>query len=99
MTSTATLEHTQLKPASGPHFDDLLRTREMDVAIIGLGYIGLPLAVAFAHEGFRVLGIDIDSARVEELTRHQTTVDDVPASEIATALASHHLKFESTYHA
>lgn len=98
MTITATLEHAQLKPASGPHFDDLLRTREMDVAIIGLGYIGLPLAVAFAQEGFRVLGIDIDSARVEELTRHQTTVDDVPASEIATALTSHHLKFESTYH-
>ncbi len=96
--TTATLEQIKLKPPAAAHFDELLRNRQAEVAIIGLGYVGLPLAVAFAQEGFRVLGIDIDSARVENLLRNRSPVGDVPATEIAEARASGHLKFESTYH-
>lgn len=94
----ATLEQTKLKPPSAAHFDELLRNRHAEIAIIGLGYVGLPLAIAFAQDGFRVLGIDIDSARVDALLRNQSPVGDVPPAEIAAARASGHLKFESTYH-
>jgi UDP-N-acetyl-D-glucosamine dehydrogenase len=41
-----------------------LRNKKASVAIIGLGYVGLPLAVAFAKAGFKVLGVDIDTRRV-----------------------------------
>ena len=37
------------------------------IAVIGLGYVGLPVAVAFAREGFAVTGFDIDALRVREL--------------------------------
>jgi threonine dehydrogenase-like Zn-dependent dehydrogenase len=37
------------------------------LAVIGLGYVGLPVAVAFGREGTRVIGFDIDSARIAEL--------------------------------
>jgi len=38
-----------------------------DVSIIGLGYVGLPLALQFAKSGCRVLGLDIDSGKVKEI--------------------------------
>lgn len=44
-----------------------IATREAVVSIIGLGYVGLPLALAIADAGFRVVGIDIDSAKVDDI--------------------------------
>ena len=41
------------------------------IAVIGLGYVGLPVAVAFAREGFAVVGFDIDETRVHELENGQ----------------------------
>jgi UDP-N-acetyl-D-glucosamine dehydrogenase len=52
------------------------------VAIIGQGYVGLPLAVAFARAGFRVTGLDVDAERVAALTRGESYVPDVPAVEL-----------------
>ena len=50
----------------------------MDVAIIGLGYVGLPLALQFARSGLRVLGLDIDPAKVEMLNRDETYLAHIP---------------------
>lgn len=44
-----------------------LNTHSATIAIIGLGYVGLPLAVAFAESGFPVVGIDVDAAKVEAI--------------------------------
>ncbi|MEZ4656212.1 MAG: NAD(P)-binding domain-containing protein [Caldilineaceae bacterium] len=49
------------------------------MAIIGLGYVGLPLAVAFAEAGFAVTGIDIDAKRVAALNAGHSHVSDIPA--------------------
>lgn len=57
----------------------------MRVGIVGLGYVGLPLAVAFAEVGVEVVGLDADPARVEALTRGESYVEDVPDSTL-TAL-------------
>ena len=46
------------------------------VAIIGLGYVGLPLAVAFAEKGFPVVGIDVDNRKVDALKRGESYVQD-----------------------
>lgn len=50
------------------------------VAVIGLGYVGLPLAVAFADKGFNVLGIDTDAERVERIGNLKSYITDVPSS-------------------
>ena len=42
-------------------------TQQRKIAVIGLGYVGLPVAVAFARSGFSVVGFDIDRGRIEEL--------------------------------
>jgi UDP-N-acetyl-D-glucosamine dehydrogenase len=93
--TSPTIERAKRSPAA--RFDNLLRTRQACVAIIGLGYVGLPLAVAYAKLGFRVVGIDIDAARVDALARNQSPVGDVASEEIAAVRGSGHLKVESTY--
>ncbi len=52
------------------------------IGIIGLGYVGLPLAVTFAKKGFKVYGIDIDKDRVDKLNKGNSYILDVPSSDI-----------------
>jgi UDP-N-acetyl-D-glucosamine dehydrogenase len=56
------------------------------VAIIGLGYVGLPLAIAFAEAGIEVEGIDISTTRVDELRARHSPIDDVSDERLAAAL-------------
>ena len=49
-----------------------------DVAIIGAGYVGLPLARTFADAGKQVLLVDVDAARVERLNAGESYIEDVP---------------------
>ncbi len=56
---------------------------EAHVAVIGLGYVGLPLAVRFAEAGYRVTGIDLDRRKIEALARCESYVDDVPSAALA----------------
>jgi UDP-N-acetyl-D-glucosamine dehydrogenase len=53
------------------------------VGVIGLGYVGLPLAVAFAREGCEVVALDVDSRKVAALGRGESYIEDVPAPELA----------------
>jgi len=57
-----------------------IASREATVGVVGLGYVGLPLVVAFAQEGFRVLGVDVDARKVASLQRGESYVEDVPSS-------------------
>jgi UDP-N-acetyl-D-glucosamine dehydrogenase len=52
------------------------------LGVIGLGYVGLPLAVEFARAGFRVIGFDVDASKVAELARGRSYVGDVPDREL-----------------
>ena len=60
-----------------------INTHNATIAIIGLGYVGLPLAVAFAERGFRVVGIDVDEAKVDAINRGQSYVQDVQSARLA----------------
>jgi UDP-N-acetyl-D-glucosamine dehydrogenase len=53
------------------------------IGVVGLGYVGLPLAVAFAEAGYHVIGVDVDSAKVNMLDRGESYVEDVPDNKIA----------------
>ena len=57
-----------------------IETRKARVGVVGLGYVGLPLAVEFAHAGFIVTGIDIDQNKVDQLNRGESYIQDVPTS-------------------
>ena len=61
--------------------------RTANVGIIGLGYVGLPLALLFADAGFPVTGFDVDRKKVEKLSRGESYIYRVPSSEIQLARA------------
>jgi UDP-N-acetyl-D-glucosamine dehydrogenase len=62
--------------------------RSAHVAIIGLGYVGLPLAAAFAKAGFRVIGVDVDQPKVDHLKAGESYITDVEDEAIAPHVAS-----------
>jgi UDP-N-acetyl-D-glucosamine dehydrogenase len=57
-----------------------IETRKARTGVVGLGYVGLPLAVELAHAGFSVTGIDIDQAKVDALNRGESYIQDIPTS-------------------
>src|SRR5207249_2002794 len=59
-----------------------LSERTARVAVIGLGYVGLPQAVAIAESGFQVTGIDVDAERIASLHAGRSYVGDVPAARL-----------------
>jgi len=65
-----------------------IETKTARVGIVGLGYVGLPLAVEFANAGFSVTGIDVLQPKVDGLNRGESHVQDVPDSEVAKLIAA-----------
>jgi len=70
------------------HLKKLLKSRLAKIGVIGLGYVGLPLAVAMVKKGFTVYGIDIDVVKVGALLRGKSHVKDVSDRELRECLAS-----------
>ncbi len=71
---------------SASHFDVLaekIANRTARVGIVGLGYVGLPLAVEFANAGFSVTGIDALHSKVQRINAGGSYVQDVPSEEIS----------------
>jgi UDP-N-acetyl-D-glucosamine dehydrogenase len=62
---------------------DSIRRREARCGIIGLGYVGLPLALEFARAGFKAVGIDVDPRKVEAIRAGRSYIVDVADAEIA----------------
>ena len=74
-----------------------LRNRTAKVAVVGMGYVGLPLAVVFAEAGFQVTGIDLDSRKVETLNRQESYILDVPTTQVAGLVKKSLLKATADY--
>src|SRR3972149_3520543 len=60
-----------------------LNNRTARVAVVGMGYVGLPLAVVFNEAGFTVTGIDLDARKVDLLNRAESYILDVPTAQVA----------------
>jgi UDP-N-acetyl-D-glucosamine dehydrogenase len=58
----------------------------MKIGIVGVGYVGLPLAVAFAEAGCDVVGLDIDAEKVEALRAGRSHIEDIPDARLAAVL-------------
>jgi UDP-N-acetyl-D-glucosamine dehydrogenase len=63
-------------------FLDRASTKKARIGVIGLGYVGLPLAAEFAKEGFRVTGFEIDAKRAATLNAGRSYIQDVPTSDV-----------------
>ena len=58
------------------------------VAVLGLGYVGLPLALAFAEEGFACYGIDADPVKIKALKSGRSYIPDIPSSQLKAQVAA-----------
>ena len=75
MTSSAAIEETRRR----------IESRQARIGIVGMGYVGLPLALLFSEECFAITGFDIDPAKVEALNRGESYIVRIPAGEIRAA--------------
>ncbi len=71
---------------------DRIDARTARVGVIGLGYVGLPLAVEFAKAGFDVTGFDVDTAKVAEVNAGRSYISDVAGAEVAERVAARRLR-------
>lgn len=78
---------------------DKLQARSARIGIVGLGYVGLPLALEFARSGFQVTGLDLDVAKVESLNGGRSYIPDVCDAEIAPLVADGRLWATDDYNA
>jgi UDP-N-acetyl-D-glucosamine dehydrogenase len=66
-------------------FEQRVETRDLRIGIVGMGYVGLPLALLFSEERFRVTGFDIDSYKVEKLNNGGSYIVRIPETEVQLA--------------
>ncbi len=71
-----------------------IHKKQTKIAVVGLGYVGLPLALEFAKQGFSVLGIEIDKGRLQHIRNKESYITDVSSKNLQRALKSK--KFSAT---
>ena len=69
-----------------------IRQRDVTVGVIGLGYVGLPLAVEFARAGLRVTGFDVDESKIRSINGSTSYIPDVPSDDLAEAVRAGRLR-------
>ena len=67
-----------------------------ELGVVGLGYVGLPLAVESANQNLSVLGFDIDESRVQQINTGNSPIEDVSDEELASALKNFIASFDSS---
>ncbi|CDM66578.1 nucleotide sugar dehydrogenase [Pyrinomonas methylaliphatogenes] len=70
---------------------DLIEKKRAHIGVIGLGYVGLPLAVEFARKGFRATGFEVDGRKVERIKSGDSYIGDVPSSALKEAVTAQRL--------
>ena len=73
-----------------------IKSKKVVIGIIGLGYVGLPLAISFAEKGFHVIGIDINLGRIENINNGISYISDVSDQKLRDAMRKR--RFEVTTH-
>lgn len=65
-----------------------LHQRSAKVSVVGLGYVGLPLAAVFADAGFDVTGIDLDQEKIEAINRGESYIQDVDTAQLSRLVSA-----------
>lgn len=63
-----------------------IKNKQLSIAVVGLGYVGFPLALEFAEKGVRVTGIEIDRDRLNSITKRKSYISDISNKELSNAL-------------
>src|SRR5215475_1273566 len=71
---------------------DSIRSGTAKIGVIGLGYVGLPLAVEFARRGFDVSGFDVDESKTNQINAGRSYIPDVPQAELAEVVKAGRLR-------
>jgi UDP-N-acetyl-D-glucosamine dehydrogenase len=83
--------------SEGSTLRELIAGKGAKICVIGLGYVGLPLAVEFARNGFNVLGLDLDADRVSSIVAGTSYIPDVDSQDISSLVESGNLSATSDY--
>ncbi|MBE2184408.1 MAG: nucleotide sugar dehydrogenase [Anaerolineae bacterium] len=76
---------------------DKLASREAIIGVIGLGYVGLPLAVEFAENGFRVIGLDVSLDKVASINHGISYIPDISTEQVQRLVAAGKLRATTDY--
>ena len=93
-----TVEHTSPQPSSAAvALREKISKKTARVGVLGLGYVGLPLAVEFARAGFEVVGIDVQQSKVDQFNHGDSYVKDVKNDVFAPLVKSGKLRATAAY--
>ncbi len=71
--------------------------RNAHIGVVGVGYVGLPLVVAFAQEGFKVTAVDLDESKIDALNRGESYIEDVDGDVLAELVANGRIRANTSY--
>ncbi len=71
---------------------DKIAARTARIGVIGMGYVGLPLAVEFAHSGFRATGFEVDTRKADSINNGNSYIIDVPSEQVAALVKADRLQ-------
>ena len=99
MRKWCSMAELEVTPATTAILEEKIRTRRARVGIVGLGYVGLPLAVEFAKAGFSVTGIDISEEKTRRVNAGDSYIGDIPSSTLAPLVESGRLRATTDFSA
>jgi len=79
---------SQMSTSAETDFLRKIETRDAVVCVIGLGYVGLPIAVAFAEAGFRTIGVDVNASRVDAVNSGDSYIQDISSETLGRLTSS-----------
>src|SRR5436853_2945446 len=92
MSTLIEIEQSAVRSDSFADLQTKIKTRQARFGVIGLGYVGLPLALTLNDAGFDVTGIDIDTKRVNAIQSGRSYITDVGDAELQAALRANRLR-------
>lgn len=79
------------------HLTEKINNQTATIGVVGLGYVGLPLAVGFGKIGFRIIGVDLSTRKVEQLNAGKSYIPDIDSAEITPLIEAGRFKAVTTF--
>ncbi|TAE58861.1 MAG: UDP-N-acetyl-D-glucosamine dehydrogenase, partial [Bacteroidetes bacterium] len=92
-------EHLAHLSGEARNLADRIENKEAVIGVVGLGYVGLPIALEFAKEGYRSIGVDISQKKVKLLNEGVNFIEDLDDAEVAEAVENGLLSASTSYDA